>query len=114
MDFQKILLELKEFNDERDWGQFHNIKNLASAISVEAAELQEIFLWKDKSELQETLESKRKDIEEEVADIFLFLTTFSYRANIDLESAVLKKMQKNREKYPVEKAKGTSKKYNEL
>lgn len=114
LDHDKIIQKLKEFNNNRDWDQYHNLKDLATAIGIEASELQEIFLWKKEEELKNILDSKRDKIEEEVADIFLFLTMFCYKANIDLEKVSLKKMEKNNLKYPVDKIKGKNNKYTEL
>ncbi len=114
MDHDKIVQKLRAFNNNRDWDQYHNIKDLATAIGIEASELQELFLWKKEDELNVLLEAKRDKIEEEVADIFLFLTMFCYKANIDLENVSLKKMEKNNLKYPVEKIKGKNSKYTEL
>jgi NTP pyrophosphatase (non-canonical NTP hydrolase) len=114
LDYDKIVQKLKEFNNNRDWDQYHNLKDLAAAIGIEASELQEIFLWKKEEELKDIVNSKRDKIEEEVADIFLFLTMFCYKANIDLEKVSLRKMEKNNLKYPVEKIKGKNNKYTEL
>ena len=113
MDHQKLIETIKKFNEERDWDQFHNVKDLATAINIESSELQELFLWKRPEELGAVLDTKRDKIEGEVADIFTFLTIFCYKANIDLEKAVLKKMEHNANKYPVSKVKGKSDKYTE-
>ena len=113
MDYQKLVEVIKRFNEERDWDQFHNIKDVASAINIEASELQELFLWKKNGELDILLESKRDAIESEVADIFAFLIIFCYKTNIDLEKVLLKKIEHNSSKYPVTKVKGSSKKYTE-
>lgn len=96
------------FRDARNWKQFHNPKDLALALSIEASELLEAFLWKSPEEVPE------EKIREEVADILAYLLMFSAHYNINLESALRDKIKKNETKYPVEKAKGNAKKYNEL
>ncbi len=113
MDYQKLIEKIKQFNEERDWDQFHNIKDLATAINIEASELQELLLWKKNEDLKNILDTKREQIESEVADIFTYLTIFCYKADIDLEKAVLKKIEHNSSKYPATKVKGSSKKYTE-
>lgn len=108
---------LLKFRDERDWKQFHDPKNLAEAISIEAAELLELFLWKSPEDVAHLLGSdgKFKDaVEEEFADILCFILNFANAANIDVSSAVKSKIEKNRKKYPVEKAKGSAAKYDQL
>ena len=115
MNTEKIALELQKFAAERDWDQFHTPKNLATSISVESAELLELFQWtrgqKDWNEIEE-VEIKEK-IENEVADILLYLIRFSDLAKIDLEKVALRKITLNAQKYPIEKSKGSDKKYNE-
>jgi NTP pyrophosphatase (non-canonical NTP hydrolase) len=115
LNTEKIALELQKFATERDWDQFHTPKNLATSISVESAELLELFQWtrgqKDWNEIEE-VEIKEK-IENEVADILLYLIRFSDLAKIDLEKVALRKIALNAQKYPIEKSKGSDKKYNE-
>jgi NTP pyrophosphatase (non-canonical NTP hydrolase) len=103
-----LINELKKFRDERDWNQFHNPKDLALAISIEAGELLEQFLWK-KAE-----EAKVEKVKEELADIFAFALLLSDKYNFDIEEIILDKIERNGIKYPVDKAKGTAKKYDEL
>jgi NTP pyrophosphatase (non-canonical NTP hydrolase) len=110
-DIKKITEELIKFRDDRDWEQFHDTKNLAVAISIEAAELNEIFLWKN---LKDSDESDKEKIKEELADIFAYAFLLAEKHGFDVKEIVLEKIKKNKEKYPVEKAKGTSKKYTEL
>ena len=108
---------LQTFRDERDWNQFHDAKNLAEAISIEAAELQELFLWQDSNTVMEKLvtdESFKKSVEEELADIVAYCLNFANATGIDISSAVVDKVGKNAEKYPAEKAKGIAKKYDQL
>jgi len=102
------------FRDKRDWQQFHDPKNLAEAISIEAAELQEVFLWSDVKESRKIAAEKKQEISEELADIFIFSLLFAHETGINMETAILEKIKLNDKKYPVEKAKGTSKKYKEL
>lgn len=99
---------LRRFNNERDWEQFHDAKNLALSISIEAAELNECFLWKCAEE------ADKAKVEEELADVFLCAIMLADKYSIDIKDICLKKIEKNAQKYPVEKAKGKAKKYNEL
>ena len=114
MDHAGVLKKIKAFRDERDWKQFHNPKDLATALAIEASELQEIFLWKTGIEIDDTARKKRSEIEDEVADIATFLFEFADILEIDLEAAILAKIEKNGLKYPVDKARGSSAKYIDL
>ena len=114
MDDYKIKLLLREFAKERDWDQFHSLKNLVCALSVEASELLEIFQWIDLADEKINDVALKEKISDEVADIMLYLIRFDDKADINLEEACLKKIQKNSKKYPVDLAKGISKKYDEL
>ena len=105
---EEIIQALLKFRNERDWEQFHNPKDLALAINVEAGELLELFLWKKPDEV-----SKEK-IKEELADVFAYAFLLAEKYQLDVKEIVLQKIKKNGEKYPVEKSKGNSKKYNEL
>lgn len=116
INVEKINEEVESFIKERDWDQFHSIKNLAMALSVEISELVEIFQWLKESEsnnIANDLDMKIK-VEEEIADIFVYLMRIAIKSDVDIEEAVLKKLKKNAEKYPVDKAKGSAKKYTEL
>ena len=110
-DIQKITDALLKFRDERNWKQFHNAKDLSLAISIEAAELNELFLWKNQEEINEVSEEK---VKEELADILAFSFLLADQYNLDVKQAVLDKIEKNGEKYPVDKAKNSAKKYNQL
>ncbi len=110
-DIQIIIEELVKFRDARHWEQFHNTKDLALAISIEAAELNELFLWKTTEESELVDQNKLK---EELADILAFSLLLAAKHGFDVKEIVLDKIRKNNEKYPVEKSKGTAKKYNEL
>jgi NTP pyrophosphatase (non-canonical NTP hydrolase) len=108
---------LREFRDERDWQRFHDPKNLAEAISVEASELLELFLWKDASDVKRSMKSDRefrKSVEEELADVLCFSLSLANVAKIDVARAVKEKVEANRLKYPVEKSRGRATKYNRL
>lgn len=109
--YQQVIQELIKFRDDRDWQQFHDSKNLALAISIEASELNELFLWKNDTNSEDI---KMDKLKEELADILSFSLLLAEKHNLDIFDIVLEKIQKNNEKYPVEKAKGTAKKYNEL
>jgi NTP pyrophosphatase (non-canonical NTP hydrolase) len=119
-DNERKIHELKEkikaFCDVRDWDQFHNAKELAIALSIEASELLEIFRWKTHEEVDELFkdEKKKEDIEDELADILYFLVRIAQKYDLDLSEALDRKMEKNDKKYPVDKAKGSHKKYNEF
>ena len=104
----EIIQELLKFRNQRDWEQFHNAKDLALAINIEAGELLELFLWKNANEVNE------EKIKEELADIFSFAFLLAEKYKLDIKEIVLDKIKKNEEKYPVDKSKGSSKKYNEL
>ena len=110
-DIQEITEALLQFRNERDWGQIHDSKNLATAISIEAAELNELFLWKTVEESEQVDKNK---LNEELADVFAFAFLLAQRHSFDVKEIVLEKIKSNAEKYPVNKAKGTAKKYNEL
>jgi NTP pyrophosphatase (non-canonical NTP hydrolase) len=107
-DIQALLKMLVDFRDERDWGQFHNPKDLALAINVEAGELLEQFLWKS----PESADPEK--VKEELADVFAFALLMAEKYGWDVKEIVLEKIKRNAEKYPAEKARGTAKKYNEL
>jgi NTP pyrophosphatase (non-canonical NTP hydrolase) len=107
-DIDQILAELRRFNQERDWDQFHNGKDLALAISIEANELLECFLWKSPED------AKPEKIREELADVLSYAFQMADKYGLDIKDIMLEKIRRNAEKYPVEKAKGSAKKYNEL
>ena len=107
-EIDEIIRELVKFRNERDWEQFHNPKDLALAINIEAGELMELFLWKDAED------ANKEKVREELADIFSFAFLLADKYAFDVKQIVLEKMKLNAEKYPVDKAKGTAKKYDEL
>ncbi len=107
-DIKEITEILLKFRNERDWAQFHNAKDLAMALNIEAGELLEAFLWKS---------SEQADIgkvKEELADVFAFAFLLAEKYDLDVKQIVLEKMEQNAQKYPVEKARGVAKKYTEL
>jgi dCTP diphosphatase len=111
---KNLLKKLVSFRDRRDWAQFHDPKDLAEAISIEAAELLELFLWKTPDESRQLPDSVRAHAAEEVADVFIYLALLSHELGVDIEKAVLDKLEKNEKRYPEVKAKGNATKYTEL
>lgn len=107
-DIEQILDELRRFNQERDWDQFHNGKDLAIGLSVEASELLESFLWKAPEQVNPD------KIREELADVLTYAFQMADKYGLDIKQIMLDKIRRNAEKYPVEKARGSAKKYNEL
>jgi dCTP diphosphatase len=111
---QRLQEALREFAAARDWDQFHSPKNLAAALSVEAAELLEIFQWLTEAQ-SENLEPRQRDAaREELADVFLYLLRIADRLGVDLVEAADAKLARNAEKYPVDRARGRSDKYTDL
>jgi NTP pyrophosphatase (non-canonical NTP hydrolase) len=107
-DIKTITEALINFRNERDWEHFHNPKDLALAINVEAGELLELYLWKNYED------ANKEKIKEELADVFAYAFLLADKYQFDVKEILLEKIQKNAEKYPIEKAKGIAKKYNEL
>lgn len=107
-DLEELRKAIVKFTQERDWDQFHNGKDLALALSIEAAELNEAFLWKDPKDVNV------EKVKEELADVFNYAIQLADKYNLDIKQIVLDKLKKNAEKYPVEKAYGSAKKYDEL
>jgi NTP pyrophosphatase (non-canonical NTP hydrolase) len=107
-EIEEIINELVKFRNERDWEQFHNSKDLALAINIEAAELLELFLWKNADD------ADKEKVKEELADIFAFAFLLANKYGLDVKQIILEKIKLNAEKYPVSKSKGTAKKYDEL
>jgi NTP pyrophosphatase (non-canonical NTP hydrolase) len=106
--------EIKKFNKDRDWEQFHTPKNLASAVVVEASELLEHFLWTKDKDTQAFDQKKLGEIKEEVGDVLICLVNFADKLGIDLIEAAQQKLIKNGKNYPIEKSKGSSKRHTEL
>jgi len=112
---EKLLSEIKQFNSERDWDQYHSPKNLAVSICIEAAELLENFQWEDKKVSEIKKDEKIVGcVGEELADIFIYALNLADKLGIDIEKSIKKKLEINRKKYPIEKAHGSAKKYNQI
>lgn len=107
-DLEELRQAIVHFTQERDWDQFHNGKDLALALSIEAAELNEAFLWKNASDVN------IEKVKEELADIVNYAILIADKYNLDIKQIVMDKLKRNAEKYPIEKAYGSAKKYNEL
>ena len=107
-----LLDALLTFRRERDWEQFHTVRNLSSALCVESAELLDLFRWARDSEITAIAEKQRREIENEVADVAILLSYLCHDLDISIEDVVRKKIEINREKYPVKSSKGVSTKYN--
>lgn len=108
MNIDQLISKVIAFRDERDWEQFHNSKDLAIALNVETSELLELFLWKGNEEVNVDA------LKEELADIFMYALLLANKHHLDVQEIIEAKMEINNKKYPVEKARGTAKKYNEL
>lgn len=103
---KRIINEIEEFNKERDWDQFHSPENLAKSIAIESGELLECFQWNNNYDKEEVCE--------ELADVFTYCIQMAIKLGVDPEEIILKKLDKTRKKYPIDKAKGVSTKYNRL
>ncbi len=111
---KEAMTELLAFRAERDWQQFHTPRNISASICIEASELLEIFQWAKDEDLKAIVEERREEIEFEVADMVMLLSYFCHDHNIDIEEVLRRKMVINKKKYPVEKSKGVSTKYDRL
>ncbi|USG67341.1 nucleotide pyrophosphohydrolase [Brevibacillus ruminantium] len=111
-----LKLRVQKFCEDRDWDQFHNAKDLAIGIITESSELLEHFRFKSKEEMEGYFVDghKREEISEELADVLFFVLRFAQMFNIDITQELIKKIEKNNQRYPVEKCKGANKKYSEL
>ena len=110
----ELTARINEFRDARDWKQFHNPKDMAISVSIEAAELMEHFQWKTDTECTEHIKNNREAVADEMADVAIYLFELADLMKMDLGKEMLRKLEKNAAKYPVQKAKGSNKKYNEL
>ena len=113
-DIKKLIGEISNFRDVRDWKQFHNPKDCAISLSLEASEVLEHFQWKNPEEIKKYVETNKDEVSEELADVLYWVLLMSGDLNIDIVKAFDKKMLKNTKKYPVNKAKGKHTKYNKL
>lgn len=114
MEITDLQQEVLRFRDERDWKQFHTTKNLAASVCIEAAELLQEFQWESGEQRADFSDERRGRIADEIADVAIYLMLLASETGVDIETAISRKLDKNALKYPVEKAKGTSKKYTEL
>jgi len=114
--FAEIKEKIREFSLERDWIQFHTPKNLSMALTAEAGELMECYLWTESGNSLKTMDNPKKaqEIREEIADIIIYALEFCNITGIDISEAIHQKMKQNAAKYPIEKAKGNCSKYTEL
>ncbi|WP_084709190.1 nucleotide pyrophosphohydrolase [Rubrobacter aplysinae] len=110
----ELVNALLEFREARDWEQFHTVRNVASALSVEAAELLEYFVWSSDQQVPRVVEEHHAAITSEIADIAILLTYLTHDLSIDIQEAVSKKITVNEQKYPLEKSRGSNKKYTDL
>ena len=113
-DIKNLTEKIVKFNKARDWEQFHNPKDLALSLSLEASEVLEHFQWKSKKEIEKYIKSDKTHIGKELADVFYWVLLMSYYLKIDIIKALEKKMKENEKKYPAAKAKGKYTKYNKL
>ena len=113
-EIKTIIDKIKQFRDKRDWMQFHDPKNMAVSIIIEASELLEHFQWKTKEEVEKYINENKADVKDEIADIALYLFELADNLGIDLLDAMENKLAKNEKKYPVEKVRGKHTKYNRL
>jgi len=113
-EIREITEKIKKFRDDRDWMQFHDPKNMAVSIILEASELLEHFQWKTTEEVEQYIKENRAEIKDEIADTALYLFELADNLGINLIEAIEEKIKKNEMKYPVEKSKGRHTKYNKL
>lgn len=113
-DIESLTDRIIRFRDARDWKQFHNPKDVSLSLVLEAGEVMEHFQWKNKEEMEEYIKTNKDDIGEELADVLYWILLMGHDLKIDVLKALEKKIQKNEDKYPVEKAKGKHTKYNKL
>lgn len=113
-EIKNITKKIIEFRDKRDWKQFHNPKDLAISLNLEASELLEHFQWKNENEINQYLKKNKTQVAEELADIMYWVLLISNDLKIDIMKSLEIKMNKNKKKYPIKKSKGNNKKYNQL
>ena len=113
-DIKELTKKIKKFRDERDWKQFHNPKDVALSLVLEATEVLEHFQWKNEKEIEEYIKSNKNEIGKELADVLYWVLLISHDLNIDIEKVFKNKMSENKKKYPVKKSKGKHTKYTKL
>lgn len=111
---QRLIEDIKTFNRERDWEKYHSPKNLSMALSVEVAELLEVFQWLTQEQSRHLPPAKKQAVEEEIGDVTILLLALAEGLGVDILAAARKKLERNRAKYPVHKSRGKAEKYNEL
>jgi dCTP diphosphatase len=112
-NLEAIRIRLREFSDERDWDQFHSPKNLSMALSVEVSELVECFQWLTEEQSHSLTAEQQAAVIDEIADVQMYLILLADKLGVDIPTAIEQKVKKNEEKYPIEKVKGNSKKYDQ-
>ncbi|GAB3653685.1 nucleotide pyrophosphohydrolase [Ramlibacter alkalitolerans] len=113
-ELERLTADVLHFRDERDWKQFHNPKDVALSLLLEAGEVLEIFQWKDAAGVAETAQARKDDLADELADVLCYTLLMAHDLGIDLSAALAAKLRKNALKYPVDKARGSSSKYTGL
>jgi len=114
MNIKKLTNKIIQFRDARDWEQFHNSKDVALSLVLEASELLEHFQWKSPKEIEKYINTHKSELGDELADILYWVLLMSHDLKIDIGTALLEKIKKNEKKYPIHKAKGKSAKYDKL
>lgn len=114
--FQPLIEKVLKFRDDRDWAQFHHLKDLSMGLSIEASELMELLLWKTNDEIDEFISNSdnKLKVEEELSDVMIYCLLIANKLDLNIEEIITAKLEKNSIKYPVEKAKGVATKYNDL
>jgi NTP pyrophosphatase (non-canonical NTP hydrolase) len=115
-DVDSLIREILKFRDDRDWAQFHTPRDLASGVSIEAAELLELFLWKDRQQTEQDLQDPkfRTKLSHEIADVVIYAMLLAHTSDLDLPTIIREKLQHNSDKYPVELCRGKSTKARDL
>ena len=113
-ELERLTAAVVQFRDERDWKQFHNPKDVALSLLLEAGEVLEIFQWKDAREVAEAAQARKDDLADELADVLCYTLLMAHDLGIDLSAALAAKLRKNALKYPVDKSRGSSSKYTEI
>lgn len=113
-DIKELTKKIIAFRDARDWKQFHNPKDVALSLMLEAAEVGEHFQWKNEKEIKKYLKERKKDVADELADVLYWVLLLSHDLGIDISKASQRKLEKTSKKYPISKSHGNHKKYNQL
>ncbi len=113
-DLKSLQEKIAQFVADRDWGQFHNLKDLAISLNLEASEVLEHFQWKNEREMTEYIKENKDEVADELADVLYWVLLMANNMDIDVVAASERKLERNAKKYPIEKSKGNHKKYTEL